>query len=58
MKAIPKKFVQPEKAIEQKPVLKDHEGLTITIASLKKSGFSNDSSEVKALLRLIETLKK
>jgi hypothetical protein len=37
---------------------KDHEGLTITIDSLKKSGFSNDSKEIKALLALIENLKK
>jgi hypothetical protein len=47
----PKKDVLTEKT-------KDHEGLTITIDSLKKSGFSNDSKEIKALLDLIENLKK
>lgn len=63
MKAIkgiysPKKDVLMEKVIEQNAASKNHEGLTITIDSLKKSGFSNDSKEVKALLALIENLKK
>lgn len=52
------KVVITEKAMAQKPIVKDHEGLTITIASLKSIGFKNDSREIVELLTMIENLKK
>jgi hypothetical protein len=59
MKAIyPKKDVLTEKTVAQKPIVKDHEGLTITIASLKSIGFRDNSKEVVELLTMIDNLKK
>ena len=46
--------------VDKKNVVSSPEtiGLNITIKSLRGSGFAQDSKEVKALLSLIDNLKK
>lgn len=53
-----KQSVLPEKSIELTPAIKDHEGLTITIASLKTLGYKDASKEIFELRTMIENLKK
>lgn len=50
---VPDKPDKPDKPKQSESV----KGLTITLASLKKSGFTDDSKEVKAILNLIDKEK-